>query len=199
MAFSIVVLSGAVATGKTTLADELEQRFGAQRIGSHELLLARLGQGERRDRSALQTLGERLDRESGGRWLADEPVDVLAADELRPGGGPVKVRLQVSGVRDGWTVADDVALGSAWLVKDQQGAIKAFSATCPHLGCAIDFDTKAGSFACPCHKSEFALSGDRVSGPAKRGLDPLPLRVADGRIKITFKRFVQDIADRIEV
>jgi adenylosuccinate synthase len=77
---SIGVLSGAVATGKTTLAEELEERFGARRIGSHELLVARLPAGEPRDRAALQTFGENLDCESGGRWLADDVA--VAASRL---------------------------------------------------------------------------------------------------------------------
>ncbi len=71
MPVSIVVLSGAVATGKTTLAEQLVERYGAHRIGSHELLIARLPAGAPRDRTALQRFGESLDRDSGGRWLAD--------------------------------------------------------------------------------------------------------------------------------
>src|SRR2546428_714002 len=80
MPLSIVVLSGAVATGKTTLAEQLEERFDARRIGSHELLVARLAEGDRRDRAALQAFGETLDRESDGRWLADDVA--VAASRL---------------------------------------------------------------------------------------------------------------------
>lgn len=80
MALSIVVLSGAVATGKTTLGEELEGRFDARRIGSHELLLAHLAEGDPRDRAALQALGERLDRDTEGRWLADDVA--VAASRL---------------------------------------------------------------------------------------------------------------------
>lgn len=80
MARSIVALSGAIATGKTTLAERLEQRFGARRIGSHELLAKRLADGEQRDRGTLQALGEALDRDTGGRWLADDVA--VAASHL---------------------------------------------------------------------------------------------------------------------
>jgi adenylosuccinate synthase len=88
MPLSIVVLSGAVATGKTTLAEQLEERFDARRIGSHELLVARLAEGDRRDRPALQAFGEALDRESDGRWLAD---DVAVAASRLPEGAIVVV------------------------------------------------------------------------------------------------------------
>jgi Rieske Fe-S protein len=74
--------------------------------------------------------------------------------------------------------------------------VQALSAVCPHLGCAVDFDTQAGVFKCPCHKSAFGLDGAKISGPSKRGLDPLPVRVDDGRVKVTFIRFRSDIAER---
>lgn len=128
----------------------------------------------------------------------DAPVDVIAAGDLVAGGPPVRVKLRVSGVRNAWAVATDQGVGSAWLSKDAGGKVTAFSASCPHLGCSIGFDPKAGQFACPCHKSAFDRGGQRLSGPAKRGLDPLPTRVVDGRVQITFKRFVQDIAERRE-
>jgi len=57
------------------------KRFGAWRIGSHELLLGRVAEGESRDRAELQALGDRLDGESGGRWLAD---DVAVATSRMP-------------------------------------------------------------------------------------------------------------------
>jgi adenylosuccinate synthase len=88
MPLSIVVLSGAVGTGKTTLAEDLMSRFGAERIGSHELLVARLPAGSSRDRASLQAFGERLDRQSGGAWLAD---DVAIAVSRLPEGALVVV------------------------------------------------------------------------------------------------------------
>ncbi|MDX6479700.1 MAG: adenylosuccinate synthase, partial [Gaiellaceae bacterium] len=72
MPLSLVVLSGAVATGKTTLAEDLVARYDASRIGSHELLVARLPAGVPRDRVSLQAFGEQLDQKTGGRWLADD-------------------------------------------------------------------------------------------------------------------------------
>jgi Rieske Fe-S protein len=129
----------------------------------------------------------------------DAPIDVMGANELVAGGAPVKVALRVSGVRNAWNVSDGVAVGSAWVMKDGAGKVTALSATCPHLGCAIDFNTSADEFRCPCHKSAFDKGGEKRSGPAKRGLDPLPVQVTDGRVRVTFKRFLQDVADRIEV
>jgi Rieske Fe-S protein len=92
-------------------------------------------------------------------------------------------------IRDGWTVARDVVLGSAWLTRGAGGQLTAFSSVCPHLSCAIGWDGSKRHFVCPCHESLFAPNGDRVSGPSERGLDPLPVTIKDGRIQLTWQRF----------
>lgn len=131
----------------------------------------------------------------------DEPIDVgLKAEELEAGGDPVRVQLVASSQRDAWSVASEVAVGSAWLRKTDAGEIIAFTSVCPHLGCAIDFAEQEAVFRCPCHKSAFALDGARQVGPARRGLDPLPVSEdEEGRVHVTFKRFQQDISERVEV
>lgn len=126
----------------------------------------------------------------------DEPLDVLDVKDLEPGAPPTRVQLIASNVRDGWAVADDVPLGAAWVRRTQSGDIEALSSMCPHLGCAVDFDGSAEIFKCPCHKSAFAPDGAKLSGPSKRGLDPLPVKVDAGRVKITFVRYRPDIPER---
>ena len=128
---------------------------------------------------------------------AAEPIDVLATSDLEAGGPPVKVELVGEGVRNAWSISDRVALGSAWVRKGKDGKVQALSAACPHLGCAIDYNGPAGEFRCPCHRSAFALDGEKKSGPSKRGLDPLPTTVSeDGRVEVTFVRFRQDVPER---
>lgn len=122
-----------------------------------------------------------------------KPLDVLAADALQPGAPPVRVQLSAANVRNAWAVADDVALGSAWLRKDEKGNVEALSAACPHLGCAVDFDAGAGHFKCPCHRSAFSADGKKLSGPSKRDLDPLPVVVENGRVKVTYVRYRPDV------
>lgn len=125
-----------------------------------------------------------------------EPVDVLDEAALRSGAPPVRVQINATRMRDAWGVSEDVPLGAAWVRKSEAGEVQALSSTCPHLGCAIDFDTQDKMFKCPCHRSAFAMDGEKISGPSKRGLDPLPVQVENGRIKITFLRYRPDIAER---
>lgn len=127
---------------------------------------------------------------------AAEPIDAIAADALVPGAPPVRVTLTADAIRDGWSSVTDVALGAAYVRKTEAGEIECLSSTCPHLGCAIELDDQAEVFRCPCHRSAFALDGDKISGPSKRGLDPLPYEVVDGRIKITFVRYRADVPER---
>jgi adenylosuccinate synthase len=83
MARTILVLSGEVGAGKSTLAKRLVERYGAHHVSTHTLLTGRLGSDIAQERRALQEAGERLDQETGGRWVREglQPVvDRLAAD-----------------------------------------------------------------------------------------------------------------------
>lgn len=126
----------------------------------------------------------------------EEPVDVAAAADLVPGAAPVKLPVVASEVRDAWTVTRDVAIGSVWLSRTSEGEIRCFTSVCPHLGCAVDFDEDEDLYRCPCHRSAFALDGARISGPSKRGLDPLQVSVEHGRIEVVYQRFRPDIPER---
>jgi quinol---cytochrome c reductase iron-sulfur subunit, bacillus type len=125
------------------------------------------------------------------RWIR---VGRLA--DLPPG---APQRLQVVGdERDAFTVSRDERLGSVWVTREGDGA-RALSATCPHLGCAVDLRADKQGFGCPCHTSQFGLGGEVKSGPSPRGMDPLAARVVDGWVEVDFRRFRQGVADRREV
>lgn len=129
---------------------------------------------------------------------ADTPIDVISAAALKEGAPPVKVQVRADSLRDAWTEEQNVPLGSAW-VRKEQGKLVCFSAVCPHLGCAVDYEASEQRFRCPCHKSVFDLDGKKISGPAKRGLDPLPVDEEKGRVRVSWKRYKVDVPDREEV
>ena len=74
-----------------------------------------------------------------------------------------------------------------------------FSSICPHLGCNYDWDPGAKRFICPCHGSQFNVEGEKLAGPAPRGLDPLPFRENDGKAEITWIQYKAQTPDRIIV
>jgi menaquinol-cytochrome c reductase iron-sulfur subunit len=123
---------------------------------------------------------------------ADEPIDVGAIDDLDLDGAPVARRLIARSVRDAWSTSQDVPLGTVWLVRTGADDVRALSAICPHLGCAVAFHARAGEFQCPCHDSAFAVDGRRKGGPAERDLDPLPVEPItqiQRRILVTWIRY----------
>jgi len=62
---------------------------------------------------------------------------------------------------------------------------RALSLVCPHLGCVVRQELDGG-FQCPCHGSAFDAEGNRIKGPAGRGLDPLKVENdGQGQIIVT--------------
>jgi Rieske Fe-S protein len=59
-----------------------------------------------------------------------------------------------------------------FLVGAEEGPA-AFASRCPHLGCIVDHRPGSEHFRCPCHGSQFDLTGRRVKGPATRGMTAL--------------------------
>jgi adenylosuccinate synthase len=98
MAQTIVALSGAICSGKSDLAERLVDRYGALRWRTHHVLLERLGEGA--GRAELQALGDQLDRETSGMWVADALARRLtSADERIVIVDAVRRREQVEGLR----------------------------------------------------------------------------------------------------
>jgi Rieske Fe-S protein len=63
----------------------------------------------------------------------------------------------------------DVDAKGILLYRESETIVKAYSRECTHQGCTVGpFINGVGS--CPCHASQFNLSGDNISGPAPMGL-----------------------------
>ncbi len=115
-----------------------------------------------------------------------EPLDLGDLESLSITEVPRRIEVVAPRVTDAWTAASNVLLGAAW-IRRTAGSLEAFSAVCPHLGCAIA--STGAEFRCPCHDSRFAVTGARLTGPSERGLDPLPVQVVEGRLQLTWLRF----------
>jgi quinol---cytochrome c reductase iron-sulfur subunit, bacillus type len=124
------------------------------------------------------------------------PLEALPAD------GVPREFAVTQDVTDAWTHAAAQRIGAVFLTRSEKdaGHVVALSATCPHLGCSVEFDAAKSEFKCPCHSSWFDKDGQRLSGPARRGLDPLPIKIADDggtkEIRVEFERFQAGIAER---
>ena len=92
---------------------------------------------------------------------------------------PVQAEAEVKSVNAGKLA--DIALNSGKIVKfgskpvilirSPQGDLKAFSATCTHLSCTVQYKGDLGVIWCACHNGKYDLNGRNVSGPPPRPLD----------------------------
>lgn len=112
--------------------------------------------------------------------VSDAWLDVVALSELK---GPQPMARKV--------VAESIA---GWATTTEEHNVfvlpaknnEVVSAICPHEGCEVSWDGGSNRFRCPCHESYFAADGARISGPATRGLDSLPMRVQDGKLQVQY-------------
>lgn len=102
------------------------------------------------------------------RWVRAAPLD-----DLQPGVPTARV-LAVPRA-DGWYRAR--ARETVFLVWDGARDVRAFSATCTHLGCQVHWDGAAERFRCPCHGGAYDASGVPVEGPPPRPLGSVTARV----------------------
>ena len=71
------------------------------------------------------------------------------------------------------------------LVRTDQGDYKAFSATCTHLNCTVQYKDDTKQIWCACHNGMYDLSGHNVSGPPPKPLEEYSVNVANGDIVVS--------------
>lgn len=124
---------------------------------------------------------------SGADWFALGKADSFA--------GPLPIRAEVEiRKRDGWRVSTNRQ--TVWITRAADGQLRVLSAICTHLGCVVPWKAEIQQFACPCHRAFYAKDGERISGPQRRGLDPLPTKIEDGKLYVRYQYFRQLVADR---
>ena len=122
----------------------------------------------------LRPMGSR----SGQTWL-----DVARVAEIS-GSKPIARKVMVEQTT-GW--ARSQAVRSVYILPARNNRV--LSAVCPHEGCEVSWRDDQNIFSCPCHDSNFAADGSPIYGPARRGLDPLPSRVADDKLQVQYQPF----------
>lgn len=65
--------------------------------------------------------------------------------------------------------------------------INAFSPVCTHLGCLITWNRFKNRFICPCHGGEYDVEGSVISGPPRKPLNRLTLKVEGEKAYIGLK------------
>jgi Rieske Fe-S protein len=73
------------------------------------------------------------------------------------------------------------------LVRTAAGELRAFSATCTHLDCTVQYRKDMGVIWCACHNGRYDLSGRNIAGPPPRPLDEFRVVVQGGEVFLSRK------------
>jgi cytochrome b6-f complex iron-sulfur subunit len=74
--------------------------------------------------------------------------------------------------------------GRFYLSRLEDGGFLALFQRCTHLGCSVPWIQKENKFICPCHNSQFDVTGEVMSPPASRAMDLFRTFIEDGIIKV---------------
>ena len=73
------------------------------------------------------------------------------------------------------------------LLRTASGEMRAFSATCTHLDCTVQYQKDMGVIWCACHNGKYDLNGRNVSGPPPRPLDEFKVILQGEEVLISKK------------
>jgi len=71
------------------------------------------------------------------------------------------------------------------MIRTETGDLKAFSASCTHLDCIVQYDPGSKAIVCACHNGKYDLTGKNVSGPPPRPLEEFTVNVKGDDITVT--------------
>jgi Rieske Fe-S protein len=73
------------------------------------------------------------------------------------------------------------------LVRTSAGEFRAFSATCTHLDCTVQYRKDMGMIWCACHNGRYDLTGRNVAGPPPRPLEEYRVVVLGDEVSVSRK------------
>ena len=71
------------------------------------------------------------------------------------------------------------------LVRLADGSYRAFSATCTHLSCTVQYRSDLKELWCACHNGFYDMKGQNIAGPPPRPLDEYIVNLSGGDIVVT--------------
>ena len=73
----------------------------------------------------------------------------------------------------------------AILIDTPAGELRAFSATCTHLGCIVQYRSDLSEIWCACHNGHFNLNVKNVAGPPPKALEEYTVNVRSDQIVVS--------------
>ena len=111
--------------------------------------------------SVIATLAGKVFQSEGATPEMGKPIATLT--DLPIGGNKI------------FTAAD----GSAAILFRTKAGVFAYSRTCTHQGCNVNYDTESNTLLCPCHGAQFDqdANGKVLNGPATKPLTPIKVAI----------------------
>lgn len=127
-------------------------------------------------------------------------VHLSTLTALPLGGAPLLFEVRVERT-DAWTRHPLTAIGAVFIQRTGEREVRAFNASCPHLGCAVEWRTESKTFFCPCHNSNFAADGAVIQpSPSARQLDVLHAEVREnGEVWVQFQSFKAGTPEKVAI
>jgi Rieske Fe-S protein len=114
------------------------------------------------------------------RYLVPPPVAELGGDQVIAGKigelKPNSAKIFRFGSRPGL------------LIRNTDGSYRAFSATCTHLGCIVQYRGDLQEIWCACHNGLYDLNGRNVSGPPPKPLEVYEVHLSGDDVVVSLKR-----------
>lgn len=63
------------------------------------------------------------------------------------------------------------------IYKDEQGKLHPLNPACTHIKCMVAFNNSEKVWECPCHGSRFSIDGEMFTGPARKDLEKIDLKL----------------------
>jgi cytochrome b6-f complex iron-sulfur subunit len=71
------------------------------------------------------------------------------------------------------------------LIRTDNGDFRAFSATCTHLDCIVQYRTDLKQIWCACHNGLYDLHGRNISGPPPRPLEEFAVNIVNDEVLVS--------------
>jgi cytochrome b6-f complex iron-sulfur subunit len=114
------------------------------------------------------------------RYLVPPPVADLGGDEV--------IAAKVGDLKPNSAKIFRFGNRPGLLLRVGESEYRAFSATCTHLSCTVQYRTDLHEIWCACHNGMYDLNGRNVSGPPPRPLEKYQVHVRGEDLVVSRKR-----------
>ncbi|MGN6439268.1 MAG: ubiquinol-cytochrome c reductase iron-sulfur subunit [Agriterribacter sp.] len=140
-------------------------------------------------RNFLNNLGQATAIICAGRFLASCSKSDDNPDPDPGGGGGGNVKLTANLTSELAAVGSSKINGTTIVVRTAAGnattSFVALSLICTHQQCTVNYDSGDNDFKCPCHGSEYSITGAVNQGPATAPLTKYTVSINNNVLTVT--------------